>query len=156
QIYLCDPRKLDCAAERCTADPGPPRAGTIPVLQRTAAHFSSDGHSVAALRPGYVPTTTRQPHMMPMSALKSMRVMFATPCYISAVSMIYVASMFSLALDSTHVGLPCILHMHRESLITRGRNKMVIKFLSEEFTTCSGSIPTSPSAHKRCFACCWL
>lgn len=37
--------------------------------------------------------------MMPMSALKSMRVMFATPCYISAVSMNYVASMFSLALN---------------------------------------------------------
>jgi hypothetical protein len=72
--------------------------------------------------------------MMPMSALKSMRVMFATPCYISAVSMNYVASMFSLALDSSHFGLPCILHMHSESLITRGRNKMVIKFLSEDFT----------------------
>jgi hypothetical protein len=72
--------------------------------------------------------------MLPMSALKSMRVMFATPCYISAVSMNYVASMFSLALDSTHVGLPCILHMHSESLITRGRNKMLIKFLSEDFT----------------------
>jgi hypothetical protein len=63
-----------------------------------------------------------------------MRVMFATPCYISAVTMNYVASIFSMALDSAHVGLPCILHLHSESLIPRGRNKMVIKFLSEEFT----------------------
>ena len=91
--------------------------------------------------------------MLPDSALKSMRVMFATPCYISGVSMNYVASIFSLALDSAHVGLPCILHLHSESLITRGRNKIVIKFLSEDFT-CSGSIPTSHSARRRCFACC--
>ncbi len=35
--------------------------------------------------------------MLPVSALKSMRVMFATPCYISGVSMNYVASIFSLA-----------------------------------------------------------
>src|SRR5262244_3956985 len=64
-----------------------------------------------------------------------MNVMFATPCYISAVSMNYVASMFSLALDSTHVGLPCILHLHSESLITRGRNMILLKFLSEESFT---------------------
>jgi hypothetical protein len=73
--------------------------------------------------------------MLPDSALKSMRVMFATPCYISGVSMNYVASMFSLALDSAHFGLPCILHLHSESLITRGRNKIVLKFLSEESFT---------------------
>jgi hypothetical protein len=90
--------------------------------------------------------------MLPDSALKSMRVMLAAPCYISGVSMNYVASMFSLALDSTHVGLPSILHLHSESLITRGRNKIVIKFLSED---CSGSIPTSPSVRSRSFACCW-
>ena len=72
--------------------------------------------------------------MLPVSALKSMRVMFATPCYISAVTMNYVASIFSLTLDSAHLGLPCILHLHSESLIPRGRNKMVMKFLSEEFT----------------------
>jgi hypothetical protein len=75
-----------------------------------------------------------RPHMLPVSALKSMRVMFATPCYISAVTMNYVASIFSMALDSAHLGLPCVLHLHSESLIPRGRNKMVIKFLSEEFT----------------------
>jgi hypothetical protein len=27
-------RKLDCAAKRCTADPGPPQAVTVPGLQR--------------------------------------------------------------------------------------------------------------------------
>jgi hypothetical protein len=61
-----------------------------------------------------------------------MNVLFATPCYISGVSMNYVASMFSLALDSKHVGLPCTLHLHSESLITRGRNVIVLKFLAEE------------------------
>ena len=50
--------------------------------------------------------------MLPVSALKSMRVMFATPCYISAVTMNYVASIFSMALDSAHLGLPCVLHLH--------------------------------------------
>ncbi len=71
--------------------------------------------------------------MLPVSALKSMRVMFATPCYISAVTMNYVASIFSLTLRQRRIsGLPCILHLHSESLITRARNKIVIKFLSEE------------------------
>jgi hypothetical protein len=38
-------------------------------------------------------------------------------CYISGVSVNYVASMFSLAVDSKHVGLPCVLHLHSASLI---------------------------------------
>src|SRR3954447_26647036 len=63
--------------------------------------------------------------VLPQSALKSMNVMFATPCYISAVTMNYVTSIFSMTLDAGHLGLPCILHMHSESLITRGRNNMV-------------------------------
>ena len=33
--------------------------------------------------------------MLPDAALKSMNVMFATPCYISAVTMNYVASIFA-------------------------------------------------------------
>src|SRR5258708_24141040 len=73
--------------------------------------------------------------MLPFSAVNSMNVMFAPPCYISGVTMNYVASVFSLALDSKHVGLPCILHLHSESLITRGRNVILIKFLSEESFT---------------------
>jgi hypothetical protein len=35
QVSLRNLRKLDCTAKRCTADPGPPRTGTVPVLQRT-------------------------------------------------------------------------------------------------------------------------
>jgi hypothetical protein len=73
--------------------------------------------------------------MLPQTALKAMNVMFATPCYISAVSMNYVTSIFGLTLDSAHLGLRCILHMHSESLITRGRNNIVAEFLRrEEFT----------------------
>ncbi len=73
--------------------------------------------------------------MLPDSALRSMKVMFATPCYISAVSMHYVTSIFSLTMAAAHFGLDCILHLHSESLITRGRNKMLLKFLEEqEFT----------------------
>ena len=73
--------------------------------------------------------------MLPPTALQSMKVMLATPCYISGVAMNYVASMFSLALDARQVGLDCILHLHSESLITRGRNMIVLKFLSEEAFT---------------------
>jgi hypothetical protein len=60
-----------------------------------------------------------------------MKVMFATPCYISAVSMHYVTSIFELTHHCNRFGLQCILHMHSESLITRSRNKMVLKFLSD-------------------------
>src|ERR1700693_1076347 len=70
--------------------------------------------------------------MLSQSALKSMNVLFATPCYISAVTMNYVASIFSMTLDAGHLGLPCTLHLHSESLITRGRNKIVMKFLAEQ------------------------
>jgi hypothetical protein len=73
--------------------------------------------------------------MRPESALKSMKVMFATPCYISGVSMNYVASIFSLTLDAAHLGLNCILHLHSESLITRGRNMIALKFLTEDSFT---------------------
>src|SRR5271165_5027309 len=73
--------------------------------------------------------------MLPDSALKSMKVMFATPCYISAVSMNYVTSIFDLTHHAQRFGLDHILHMHSESLITRGRNKMVIRFLEDESLT---------------------
>jgi hypothetical protein len=73
--------------------------------------------------------------MLPDSALHSMKVMFATPCYISAVSMNYVTSVFDLTWHCARFGLNCILHMHAESLITRGRNKIVMKFLSDESLT---------------------
>ena len=73
--------------------------------------------------------------MLPDEALKSMKVMFATPCYISAVSMHYVTSVFDLTHHCNRFGLQCILHMHSESLITRARNNMVRKFLSDETLT---------------------
>ena len=73
--------------------------------------------------------------MLPDSALKSMKVMFATPCYISAVSMNYVTSIFDLTVHAGRFGLECILHMRSESLITRGRNKIVISFLEDETLT---------------------
>jgi hypothetical protein len=94
--------------------------------------------------------------MLAASALKSMKVMFATPCYISAVSMNYVASIFSLTYDAMHLGLDCILHLHSESLITRGRNNIVRKFLAEESFTriCSGSIPISRLVLTQRSACC--
>ena len=43
--------------------------------------------------------------MLPISSLKSMNVMFATPCYISAVTMNYVTSIFSMTCDAMHLGL---------------------------------------------------
>ena len=73
--------------------------------------------------------------MLPDTALKSMKVMFATPCYISAVSMNYVVSLFDLTFHCQRFGLDCILHMHSESLVTRARNKMVIEFLKDETLT---------------------
>jgi hypothetical protein len=73
--------------------------------------------------------------MLPDGALRSMKVMFATPCYISAVSMNYVTSVYQLALHNQRFGLDAILHMHSESLITRSRNKMVIHFLRDPSLT---------------------
>ncbi len=64
-----------------------------------------------------------------------MHVLFATPCYISAVTMNYTTCIFDLAVHSMRFGLNCSLHMHSESLITRGRNQIVMKFLAEESFT---------------------
>lgn len=73
--------------------------------------------------------------MLPDAALRSMKAMFATPCYISAVSMNYVTSLYEMALHTQRFGLESILHMHSESLITRSRNKMLIHFLSDDTLT---------------------
>ena len=73
--------------------------------------------------------------MLPDAALKSMKVMFATPCYISAVSMNYVTSLYDMALHNARFGLEGVLHMHSESLITRARNVMLIRFLKDESLT---------------------
>lgn len=64
-----------------------------------------------------------------------MRVLIATPCYISAVSMNYVTSIFELTYAAAQNGVDLTLHMHSESLITRGRNEIVKWFLMhEEYT----------------------
>ena len=73
--------------------------------------------------------------MLSVSDCKSMKIMIATPCYISAVSMHYVTSMYGLATDLSHLGITSSLEMHSESLITRGRNKMVLKFLLDPSLT---------------------
>src|SRR5262249_58207798 len=54
--------------------------------------------------------------ILPVEALQSMRVMFATPCYISAVSINYVASIFNLTCHGMRPGLPSLLHLHTPSL----------------------------------------
>ena len=70
--------------------------------------------------------------LLPDEQLKKMNVMFATPCYISAVSMDYVTSIFNLTWHSAGFGLKNVLHMRSESLITRARNKIVREFLNDE------------------------
>ena len=93
--------------------------------------------------------------MLPISSLKSMNVLFATPCYISAVTMNYVASIFSMTCDAMHLALGCTLHLHSERLITRGRNVIVRKFLAEEqFTHLFWSTRISRSVPTRSGGCC--
>jgi len=70
--------------------------------------------------------------MLPESALNSMNVLFATPCYISNVMMNYVVSLFDLTRESMRRGIEFNLHMHSESLVTRARNEIVKYFLSQE------------------------
>jgi hypothetical protein len=73
--------------------------------------------------------------MLDLSALQSMNVLWATPCYVSAVSMNYVTSMFQLTHEAQRLGLKSSLHMRAESLVTRGRNEIVKFFLMhEEYT----------------------
>jgi hypothetical protein len=64
-----------------------------------------------------------------------MNVLIATPCYISAVSMNYVTSLYKFVAEAVPRGLTTTLHMHSESLITRGRNEMVRFFLEHEHFT---------------------
>ncbi|GFZ87681.1 hypothetical protein [Dyella caseinilytica] len=67
--------------------------------------------------------------MLDPSALQSMNVLWATPCYVSAVSMHYVTSMFQLTHETMRLGLRSSLYMRAESLVTRGRNEAVKFFL---------------------------
>lgn len=70
--------------------------------------------------------------MLPEQALTSMNVLFATPCYISNVTMNYVVSFFDLIRESTRLGLNFNTHLHSESLVTRARNEIVKYFLSQD------------------------
>jgi hypothetical protein len=70
--------------------------------------------------------------MLPVSALRSMNVLWATPCYISAVSMNYVTSMFELTHEAVRLELKSSLHLRAESLVTRARNEIVKFFLMNE------------------------
>jgi len=70
--------------------------------------------------------------MLPISSLQSMNVLLATPCYISAVSMNYVTSLYEWAHEAARLGLGTTLHMRSESLVTRGRNEIVKFFLMNE------------------------
>lgn len=70
--------------------------------------------------------------MLPVQSLSTMNVMFATPCYISAVTMHYTTSVYTLASQSAKIGLQSVLYMRSESLITRARNKVVRNFLADE------------------------
>lgn len=73
--------------------------------------------------------------MLPDDSLKTFKIMFATPCYISAVTMNYTTSIFTLSARAAQRGMGCSLYMRSESLITRGRNKIVRNFLAaEDFT----------------------
>jgi hypothetical protein len=93
--------------------------------------------------------------MLPDAALFSMKVMFATPCHISAVSMNYTVGIFDLVMHTKRFGPECILHMHSESLITRARNKMVLRFLEDERSpTCSGSTRTPASPRSKSAGSC--
>jgi len=73
--------------------------------------------------------------MLPEDALREMHVLIATPCYISAVSMNYVTSLYEFTYLAAEKRLQTTLRMHSESLITRGRNEIVAYFLeNEQFT----------------------
>jgi hypothetical protein len=73
--------------------------------------------------------------MLDISALQSMNVLWATPAYVSAVSINYVTSVFDLTNEAARLGLTSSLYMRAESLITRGRNEIVKHFLMhEEYT----------------------
>jgi hypothetical protein len=73
--------------------------------------------------------------MLANEALKSMNVLFTTPCYVSNVTMNYVVSCFDLIRECSRLGLNFNTHLHSESLITRARNEIVKFFLAnDEFT----------------------
>lgn len=68
--------------------------------------------------------------MLPLSALKEMHVLMATPCYASSVTQPYSMSMFTLGSAAVSLGLKCSLtQVSNTSIITHGRNVIVKTFL---------------------------
>ena len=82
------------------AAPEPPCA-TQPPAAKLPAPESPRRHQAYAAKADDNSSPNSRTHraMLPISALKSMNVLFATPCYISAVTMNYVASIFSMACE---------------------------------------------------------
>lgn len=72
--------------------------------------------------------------MLSPDALKTMDVMFATPCYNASAGMYFAASLFNLGTSAARAGLRATLHMASSSLVTQARNGMVAQFLSQDFT----------------------
>ncbi len=74
--------------------------------------------------------------MLPLDALKSMKVMLATPCYGFGSAPQYTISIFRLAVEAVNAGLPINLQMGiGDSLVTRARNRLVSTFLSDPNAT---------------------
>lgn len=72
--------------------------------------------------------------MLPLAALPSLRPMFATPVYDGAKPP-YVASLWGLAAQMGRLGVDAVLQLLGESLITRARNRLVMRFLEDETRT---------------------
>lgn len=68
--------------------------------------------------------------MLPLTALQSMRVMIATPCYASASQSNYVSKIALLTPECLKAGLQARFALFPDSLITRARNRLMAKFLS--------------------------
>ncbi len=72
--------------------------------------------------------------MLPPEALRSMRVMFATPTYLQATTSGFSASMFLLGAECVKVGLQAQLEMRGDSIPHYARNLLVAKFLESDCT----------------------
>lgn len=71
--------------------------------------------------------------MLPLSALRSMRPMIATPCGFGGKPP-YIASLFQFSAHTAKLGFDCRLELIGESLITRARTRLLAKFLESECT----------------------
>ena len=94
-------------------EPPAPQPRTQRPLRRPSRLAGNCPHGQRSSAAAAATTRASDRRCCPIPRLKSMNVMFATPCYISAVTMNYVASIFSLTLrQRMHLGLQCMLHLH--------------------------------------------